>query len=247
MSRRLLVGLVVGGLTATAADAARIQVAVASNFAETMREIARRFEDRTGHQVVLAFASTGKHYAQISNGAPFEAFFAADEERPRRLEQEGLAVPGSRFTYAIGKLVLWSPQPGMVDAAGEVLEGGDFRHLALANPRLAPYGRAARQVLESRGLWESLQARIVRGENIAQAFQFVASGNAELGFVAGSQVERPGKPSTGSRWTIPEDLYPPIEQQAVLLEDEPVIREFLRFARGEEAQAIIRSHGYGLP
>lgn len=239
--------LLLGLFAAGSAPAEEIRVAVASNFADAMQELAGRYEQQSGHKIILAFGSTGKHYAQIKHGAPFSAFFAADVERPEQLEEEGLAVAGSRFTYAIGKLVLWSPRADYVDPAGKVLEQGDFRHLALANPKLAPYGKAAREVLERRGLWRVLQDRLVRGENIGQAFQFVKSSNAELGFVAWSQVNRPGKPMIGSWWEIPQALYSPIEQQAVLLEDNPVARDFLTFARSEAALEIIRAHGYGTP
>ena len=227
--------------------ASEIRVAVATNFMDAIREIARRYEQRSGHTVALAFGSTGKHYAQIKHGAPFHAFFAADVHRPRLLEKEGVALPGSRFTYAIGKVVLWSPKPGFVDADGDVLERASFRHLALANPRLAPYGKAAREVLESRGLWRELQDKLVRGENIGQTFQFVMTGNAELGFVAWSQLNRPGNAVTGSWWDVPQALYTPVQQQAVLLKDNATARDFLAYARDEEAVAIIRAYGYGTP
>ncbi|MHC4108813.1 MAG: molybdate ABC transporter substrate-binding protein, partial [Planctomycetota bacterium] len=204
-------------------------------------------EAETGHRVVLTFGSTGKHYAQIVNGAPFDAFLAADVRHPQMLEQEGVAVAGSRFTYAVGRILLWSPMPDYVDPEGMVLETGDFRHLALANPKLAPYGRAARQVLEARGLWPGLEKRTVRGENIAQAYQFVGSGNAELGFVARSQVVRPGAPPVGSWWEIPPDLHSPIEQQAVLLTDDATARAFVDFIRSAAGIDIIRTHGYDSP
>lgn len=227
--------------------AGEVRVAVASNFSATINEIAERFEKQTGHRVVLISGSTGKQYAQIKNGAPFDIFFAADVARPKRLEDEGAAMPGSRFTYAVGKIVLWSPQEGLVDGAGEVLECGGFKRLALANPRLAPYGKAAREVLEARGLWMSLEADAVRGENIGQTFQFVRSGNAELGFVALSQLKRPGQSIEGSFWEVPQSLYTPIEQQAVLLRESNIARSFLRFIQDEESLALIRSYGYGTP
>ena len=235
------------GLGAAPSLADEIRVAVASNFTRAIREIALHFEQQSGHKAILVSGSTGKHYAQSKNGAPFEVFFSADAKRPRLLEQEGVAQPGSRFTYAIGKLVLWSPETDRVDPGGKVLEQGDFRHLALANPKLAPYGKAAREVLERRGLWRALRARMVRGENIGQTYQFVKSGNAELGFVAWSQVRRPGRAPDGSWWAIPQALYAPIEQQAVLLKDDPVARGFMTFVRGKEALEIIRSYGYGTP
>lgn len=227
--------------------AAEIRVAVASNFTDAARQIARRFEAESGHRAVLVFGSTGKHYAQILNGAPFDAFLAADVHRPELLETAGIAVPGSRFTYAVGRIVLWSRQPGYVDPAGKVLESGDFRHLALANPQLAPYGRAAREVLEARGLWARFEGRMVRGETIGQAYQFVYSGNAELGFVAYAQIVRPGAPPEGSWWEVPQELYAPIEQQAVLLTEDAAARAFIEFVRSEAAREIIRAHGYGFP
>lgn len=221
-----------------------IRIAVASNFAGAMQGLAEAFEERSGHTVVLSFASTGKHYAQIKNGAPFDAFFAADARRPELLEVEGLAVAGSRFVYAVGRLVLWSPQPGYVDGDGKVLEQQDYRFLAIANPRLAPYGEAARQVLESRALWDTMSQRLVRGENINQAFQFVASRNAELGFVAYSQLRKPDAAIEGSYWEVPQDEYGPIEQHAVLLKENTAARAFLEFVRGTEGSNIIRAHGY---
>jgi molybdate transport system substrate-binding protein len=234
-------------LVASQATANEIRVAVASNFTRAIGMVAKVFEADSGHKVILASGSTGKHYAQIMNGAPFDAFFAADLVRPKLLEQEGLTVPGSRFTYAIGKLILWSPEAALVDAKGRVLEHGEFRHLAIANPKLAPYGLAAREVLQKRGLWDDMSKRLVRGENIGQTFQFVASGNAELGFVARSQLMRPGFEIEGSHWDVPAELYTPIEQQAVLLKDSEAARAFMSFVRSEEAIRIIRDHGYETP
>ena len=228
-------------------QAGEILVAVASNFAIPMQEIAEKFEQETGHALTLIPGSTGKHYAQIVNGAPFDIFFAADSERPALLELGGHAQPGSRFTYALGRLVLWSTDATLVDDAGLVLDGSRFRRLAIANPRLAPYGKAAQQVLEARGLWQPLQPKLVRGENIAQAFQFVASGNAELGFVALSQVMHSGAIGRGSAWRIPVELHAPIEQQAVLLTDKPAAKNFAGFVQGEGARAIMRGFGYGTP
>ena len=224
-----------------------IRVAVASNFRLAMEQAAARFERETGHPVTLIFGSTGKHYAQILNGAPFDAFFAADAERPQRLEREGRALPGSRFTYAVGQVVLWSADESLVDEEGEVLATGEFRHLAMANPDLAPYGAAARAVLEALGLWAQLQPKLVRGENIGQAFQFVVSGNAELGFVARSQLAAPGSAFGGSSWTPPRSLYPPIEQQAVLLRDSGAGRAFMAFMQGDRIAGILREYGYDSP
>jgi molybdate transport system substrate-binding protein len=224
-----------------------IRVAVASNFRQAMAAVAQRFDEDSGYVVVLIPGSTGKHYAQIRNGAPYDAFFASDADKPRRLEEERRIVPGSRFTYAIGQLVLWSADPALVDPAGEVLKSDAFRHLAIANPGLAPYGAAARSVLQALGLWDALTPKLVRGEDIGQAFQFVVSGNAELGFVARSQLEAPGREFAGSSWQPPQALYPPIEQQAVLLKDSPAGRAFMTFMRGEEARAIVRAYGYDSP
>ncbi len=224
-----------------------ILVAVASNFKHAAMRLAAVFESSTNHDVVLIFGSTGKHYAQIINGAPFEVFLAADIRRPELLEKGGIAIPGSRFTYAVGKLVLWSPKSEYVDADGRILESGRFRFLAIANPELAPYGRAAQQVLQGRGLWDDLKRRMVRGENIAQTFQFVMTENAEVGFVAYSQIRRPNHTIKGSFWVVPQTLYTPIKQQAVLLEDNVVARAFLLFLRSDDAVQIIHDFGYDTP
>jgi len=221
-----------------------IRIAVASNFSEPAREIAARYQQRSGQQLILILGATGKHYAQIKHGAPFDIFFAADARRPRLLEEEGVAIAGSRFTYARGRLVLWSPREGFVDKQGRVLETGQFTRLAIANPKLAPYGRAAQEVLQAKGLWNALRQRMVRGENISQTYQFVKSGNAEMGFVAYSQILRSNQPIAGSYWLIPQTLYQPIEQQVVLLKDNSTIRDFIAYVQGSEAQTIIRTYGY---
>ncbi|MCP3671613.1 MAG: molybdate ABC transporter substrate-binding protein [Gammaproteobacteria bacterium] len=227
------------------AKADEIRVAVSSNFTETIKSIGTLFEKNTGHKVSLIFGSTGKHYAQIKNGAPFHAFFAADTRRPELLEKEQIALPKSRFTYAVGKVVLWSPKTGYVNGDNQVLKQGKFRHIAIANPKLAPYGQAAQEILQTQGIWENLQKRVVRGENIGQTFQFVKSSNAELGFIAYSQIKRPGQPMTGSVWVIPQSLYSPINQQAVLLKENPTARAFLEFVRSKPAVEIIQAYGYG--
>ncbi|MGR8933550.1 MAG: molybdate ABC transporter substrate-binding protein [Gammaproteobacteria bacterium] len=232
-----------------AAGAATVLVAVASNFAKPMSEIAEAFEKSTGHSANLAFGSSGKFMAQFENGAPFEVFLSADAEKPEKLQKTGLAV-GMRFTYALGKLVLWSAQPGFVDVQGEVLKHGDFAHLALADPKLAPYGVAAVETLQSLGLLDKLQGLFVFGENIAQTQQFTATGNAELGFVALSQVIADGKIASGSGWIVPADRYAPIRQDAVLLktgERNPAARALLDFLQTPPALAIIEKYGYGLP
>jgi molybdate transport system substrate-binding protein len=224
-----------------------INVAVASNFTDAIKSIVKHFEADTGHKVTLIFGSTGKHYAQIKNGAPFDAFFAADVKRPELLDKEGIAKSGSRFTYAIGKIILWSPNPDYVDKYGKVLEDGHFRHIAIASPKLAPYGKAAQEILHDRGLWDKLRKRAVRGENIGQTFNFVRSGNVELGFVAYSQLKRPNQPIIGSVWQVPQELYTPIEQQAVLLKDNKTARALLDYVKSEKSLQIIRGFGYGTP
>ena len=229
------------------AQADTIRLAVASNFSEPIKAIAAQYEKHTGHRLVLVFGSTGKHYAQIINGAPFEIFLAADKRRPELLEAQGIAVAGTRFTYARGRLILWSSTADYVDNEGKVLARGEFRRLAIANPKLAPYGKAAQEVLLSKGLWKDLQQRMVRGESIGQAYQFVRSGNAELGFVAYSQIKQTGDTSTGSYWLVPQALYQPIEQQAVLLKENTVAREFLSFLQKLEVKKIIRKFGYDVP
>lgn len=234
-------------LSVQPAQADEIRVAVASNFQPAMAATVSSFEQQSGHTVTLIGGSTGKHYAQILNGAPFDAFFAADAERPRLLEADQRIVPGSRFTYAIGKLLLWSPDRDRVDPEGAVLDAGTFNHLAIANPMLAPYGAAARQVLEALDLWEPLAGKLVRGENIGQTFQFVVSGNAELGFVARAQVEHPGFQLQGSSWEPPQDLYDPIEQQAVLLRDSAAGRDLMAFMQRPQTRALIRAYGYDVP
>jgi molybdate transport system substrate-binding protein len=224
-----------------------VQVAVASNFTAPMQIIAADFEQDTGHKASLAFGSTGKFYAQINNGAPFDVLLAANDETPARLEKAGLAVSGSRFTYAIGQLALWSAKPGVVDDKGEVLKRGAFGHLAMANPRLAPYGAAAVETLRGLGLLATLQPRFVQGENIAQTFQFVSTGNAELGFVALSQIYDGGKIKSGSAWIVPSRLHSPIRQDAVVLargKDNPAALALMKYLKTDKARAIIGAYGY---
>lgn len=237
--------LVVTLAVVTDATADEVRVAVATNFATVMNTLIERFEQNSGHTVLVSSGSTGGHYAQIKNGAPFEAFFAADTERPRLLEAEGLAVPGSRFLYAIGRVALWSTRANYVDDDGKVLDAGEFRHLAIANPDLAPYGAAARDVLMARGLWDRLQPRLVSGQDIGQAYSFVQTRNAELGFVAWAQLKQPNREIAGSHWLVPESLHRPIEQEAVLLRDVPAARALVEFIKSAEAREIIRSYGYG--
>ncbi|HUL12552.1 MAG TPA: molybdate ABC transporter substrate-binding protein [Methylococcaceae bacterium] len=231
------------------AIAETVQVAVAANFAGPMEAIASAFEKNTGHKAAVSTGATGMFYAQIRNAAPFEVLLSADDTTPAKLETEGLAVPGTRLTYAIGKLVLWSSKPGFVDKEGKVLKKGKFAHLALANPKTAPYGAAAVEVLNHLGLFKTLEPKFVQGENIAQTQQFVATGNAELGFVALSQVQKDGKLTSGSAWQIPGSLYSPIRQDAVILtkgKDNPAASALLAFLKSDKAKAIIKSYGYSL-
>lgn len=230
-----------------AARADVVQVAVAANFTAPAKQIAADFEKDTGHQVALSFGATGKFYAQIKNGAPFEVLLAADDTTPAKLETEGAAVAGTRFTYGIGRLVLWSARPGHIDNNGEVLAKGEFRHLAIANPKLAPYGAAAVEALSALKLLDAVQAKFVQAENIAQSHQFIATGNAELGFVALSQVFKDGRLGEGSAWIVPAKLHQPIRQDAVLLgqgRGKPAAEAWLNFLRGDKAKAIIRGFGY---
>jgi molybdate transport system substrate-binding protein len=232
-----------------AARAADVHVAVAANFAAPMHRIARAFEEHTGHRALIALGATGALYAQVRQGAPYGVFLSADEATPRRLEAEGLGVPGTRLTYAVGRLVLWSARPGRVDDAGAVLREAAFRRLAVANPKLAPYGAAALEAMSRLGVLESLRPRLVQGENIAQTYQFVASGNAELGFVALSQVQADGRIASGSGWLVPSSLHAPLRQDAILLSpgrDNPAARALLAFLRSDAARALIRAHGYEL-
>jgi molybdate transport system substrate-binding protein len=230
-----------------------VQVAVAANFTAPMQKIAAAFEKETGHKAVLSFGATGKFYAQIRNGAPFGVLLSADDEVPARLVKEGMAVPGSAFTYAIGQLVLWSSQSGVVDAQAAVLHAmaSDKRSgkIAVADPKLAPYGAAAMQVMDQRGLTDKLRPHFVTGENIGQTFQFVKTGNAALGFVALSQVMVDGSISTGSAWVVPAHLHDPIRQDAVLLKTaqaNPAANALLQYLRTDAARTVIRAYGYQL-
>ncbi len=235
------------GAATALVQAGDVSVAVAANFTAPMQKIAQAFAQDTGHQARLAFGSTGSLYAQIKNGAPFDLLLAADDETPARLEQDGQVVAGTRFTYAIGKLVLWSPQSSLVDAKGEVLRAGSFDKLAIANPKTAPYGAAALQALNALGLAQGLQGKLVQGESVSQTLQFVSSGNAALGFVALSQVFMDGKVSQGSAWVVPEALYQPLQQDAVLLigaKDKLAALALLRYLRSERAHVILKSYGY---
>lgn len=246
--RRAVVLAAALGLLAAAgshgAQAGEVRVAVAANFTQAAKEIGALYERASGNKVLFSFGSTGQLFTQISQGAPFEVFLAADEARPKRAVEEGLAVKGSRFTYATGRIVLYSRDDGLVQGQ-ETLKAGRFAKLAIANPATAPYGAAAVQAMRRLGLYDVLKPKLVQGNNIAQAYQFVASGNAELGFVALSQVADQGQ---GSRWLVPETLYEPIAQDAVLLTrgaESQAARAFLAFLRGEQARAVKQKYGYG--
>lgn len=231
------------------AFAEQVLVAVAANFVPPFREVAIEFERATGHNIRVATGSSGNFYAQIKNGAPFDVFFSADVERPKLLEEEGLGVPGSRVTYAIGRLALWSPDPALIKGE-DTLRSGPFKHLAMANPKTAPYGKAAMQTLQKLGTWEGVQSRIVMGENLGQTMGFIESGNAELGFVALSQALDPRLKHKGARWDVPTDLHEPIKQDVIMLEKgktNPAARSLLEFMRGVQARTIIERYGYALP
>ena len=234
-------------MTFNSAWADEVQVAVAANFTAPIQAIAKDFEKDTGHTLVAAYGATGQFYAQIKNGAPFEVFLAADDSTPAKLENEGASVKGSRFTYATGTLALWSATPGYVDDKGEVLKKNPFKHLAIANPKAAPYGLAATQVLDKLQLTDAIKGKIVEGQSITQAFQFVSTGNAELGFVALSQIYKDGKVTEGSAWIVPANLHEPIKQDAVILnkgKDSAAAKALVEYLKGPKAAAVIKSYGY---
>lgn len=239
--------VLIAALFTGAAHAETISVAVASNFTAPMQKIAAQFEKDTGHKAELSFGATGKFYAQISNGAPFGILLAADDKTPAKIAQEGKGDAASRFTYSIGKLVLWSKQDGYVDANGEVLKTGKFQHVAIANPKLAPYGLAAEQTLTKLNLLDAIKPKFVQGENIGQTYQFAATGNAELGFAALSQVMEDGKIKAGSAWVVPAEMHEPIRQDAIVLnnaKDNVAAKALMDYLKGDKARAIISAYGY---
>ncbi|MGA0605035.1 molybdate ABC transporter substrate-binding protein [Phenylobacterium sp. VNQ135] len=239
-----LLAILIAMLAPAFAQAAEVQVAVAANFTAPAKEIAERFEQKTGHRAVLSFGSSGQFLAQIANGAPFGVFLSADAERPLQAEAAGLALPGTRFTYAAGRLVLWSRDPRRVDTDGQVLSRGGFEKLAIADPKVAPYGLAAVETLRRLGLYDRVRPRIVQGSSITQAYQFASTGAAELGFVALSQVVTE---KGGSRWLVPARLHTPIKQQALVLKAgarNPAAKAFADFLKTDEAKAVIRNYGY---
>lgn len=239
----------IAALAFNCAVADEVQVAVAANFTAPIQAIAKDFEADTGHKLVAAFGSTGQIYTQIKNGAPYEVFLSADDTTPAKLEQEHEAVKGSRFTYAIGTLALWSAKAGYIDANGNALKANQYQHLAIANPKAAPYGLAATQTLAKLGMTDATKARIVEGQSITQAYQFVSTGNAELGFVALSQIFKDGKLTSGSAWVVPAEFHDPIKQDAVILEkgkDSAAAKALMQYLKGPKAAAIIKSFGYQL-
>lgn len=240
---------VIGWFAFAPAQADEVQVAVAANFTAPIQAIATDFEKDTGHTLIAAYGATGQFYTQIKNGAPFEVFLAADDSTPEKLEKEGDIVPGSRFTYAIGTLALWSAKDGYIDGTDKALTDKPFKYLSIANPKAAPYGLAATQVLARLGLTDKVKDKIVEGQNITQAFQFVSTGNAELGFVALSQIYKDGKVSSGSAWIVPEAMHDPIRQDAVILKkgaNNPAAKALAEYLKGPKATAIIQSYGYHL-
>lgn len=246
----LAAGALLCGAIIQPAAAGEVNAAVAANFTAPAEQIVALFQKETGHTVKLSFGSSGKFTAQIKEGAPFDVLLAADEKNPKLLEESGLAVANSRFIYALGKLVLWSAKPGYVDDKGAVLKSAGYNKLAYADPKLAPYGLAAKETLEALGLWSNVQGKLVTGESISQTYQFAATGNAELAFIALSQITKDGKVTEGSWWLVPANLYSPIRQSAVQLsaaKDPAAAKAFLAFLKSEKAVAIIKSFGYGLP
>jgi molybdate transport system substrate-binding protein len=248
-SAALLAATALASATVTPLLAAEAQVAVAGNFATPMRAIIERFQADSEHRIRASYGSTGKLYAQIKNGAPFAVLLAADQARPERLEADGAAVPGSRFTYAVGKLALWSARSDWISDGPATLRSGDFNKLAIANPKLAPYGQAAMETLAALGVEAAIAPKLVRGENVAQTYQFIDTGNAALGFVALSQLTTENGIEKGSAWVVPADLHAPIRQDAVLLRpgaDNAAATALLDYLRSEPAKVLIRSFGYGI-
>ncbi|MEO7860331.1 MAG: molybdate ABC transporter substrate-binding protein [Nitrospirales bacterium] len=246
--KKFLLSLVLFSLSVTPVLAEQAMVAVAANFVPPFREVALEFEKATGHTVQVASGASGNFFTQIKNGAPFDVFFSADAERPKLLEEEGLAVKGSRFTYAIGRLVLWSADPNLVKGE-DTLRSEKFKHLAIANPKAAPYGVAAMQTMQKLGVWESVQSRLVMGESLGQTIGFIESGNAELGFLALSQVLDPKMKGKGGRWDVPINLHEPIKQDVVLLtkgKENPSANALMEFMGSPQAMAIIERYGYEL-
>jgi molybdate transport system substrate-binding protein len=235
---------------ATTLRAEEAVLAVAANFSAPMQQIALLFQKDTGHKIKLSFGASGAIYAQIKNGAPFHVFLSADQSTPQKLASEGLAVPNSRFTYATGQLALWNKQKDLVDGNGQILKSNSIQRVAVANPKLAPYGAAALETMTSLGLLSDLQPKLVQGDNISQTYQFVFTQNAPIGFVALSQIYANGTMTAGSAWIVPTHLYKPIEQDAILLQkglDNAAAKALMLYLKGEKARQVIRSYGYLVP
>ena len=246
---RPLLALTAALALSAAAHADVVQIAVAANFTAPAKALAEVLAKTTGHEAKLSFGATGAFYTQIKNGAPFDVFLAADDERPLKLEKEGDTVPGTRFTYATGQLVLWSAKPGSVDDKGAVLKANQFNKLAVANPKNAPYGAAAMQALDKLGLTAAVQPKLVTGESIGQTYNFIATGNAELGFVALSQVLDAGKLKGGSMWVVPAQLHTPIVQDAVILKraaGNPAAKAWMALMQTPKTKEFIRTYGYAV-
>ncbi len=238
-----------GFAVALSASAGEVKVAVAANFAQPLKDIAAEFEKDTGHKLSMSQGATGKFYAQIVNGAPFDVFLSADDETPARLVKEGKAVSGTQFTYAVGRLVLWSPDAHLVDQGGAVLKTDKFKHLSIANGKIAPYGRAAVQTMQKLGVLSAIEPRVVQGESITQAFQFVSTGNAQLGFIALSQVWDGSKVKSGSAWIVPETMHETLKQDAVLLnagKSSVAASQLLDYLKSDKAKKITERYGYKL-
>ena len=234
-------------VVAANAQAAEIKVAVASNLANTLKEIAVEFQRDTGHQLAITPGATGKFYAQISHGAPFDVFLSADDETPRKLAQEGKAIAASQFTYALGRLALWSPSPDLVDKNADILKTDKFKYIAIANAKVAPYGQAAVQTMQKLGVLSKIEPRVVQGESIAQTFQFVSTGNAQLGFVALSQIFENGKIKTGSAWIVPEEMHEQLKQDAVVLQsckNTSACQALMDYLKSEKIKKMMSSYGY---
>ena len=246
----LLASFITSMLLSVSLQAAEVKVAVAGNFAQPMKDIAAEFEKDTGHKLSLTQGATGKFYAQITNGAPFEVFLSADDETPAKLVKEGKAVSGTQFTYAVGRLVLWSPDEKLVDQGGAILKTDRFKFIAIANAKVAPYGRAAVQTMQKLGVLSAIEPRVVQGESIAQTHQFVTTGNAQLGFVALSQVWENSRIKSGSGWIIPEEIHEQLRQDIVLLnpgKDSSAATALVSYVKSEKAKKIIERYGYKLP
>lgn len=246
-----LIGACIAGiLLSVSAQAAEVKVAVAANFAQPMKDIAAEFEKDTGHKLAITQGATGKFYAQITNGAPFEVFLSADDETPAKLVKEGKAVTGTQFTYAIGRLVLWSPDEKLVDQGGAVLKTDRFKYISIANAKVAPYGRAAVQTMQKLGVLSAIEPRVVQGESITQTHQFVTTGNAQLGFVAMSQVWENNRVKSGSGWIVPEDMHEQLRQDIVLLnpgKDSSAATALVNYLKSDKSKKIIERYGYKLP